>query len=360
MRGKIPAQPSLLALVSVDSLVPSDHPLRRIKPLAEEALRELSPTFDKMYAEHGRPSVPPERVLKTLLMALFSVRSERAFCEQLRYNMLFRWFLDMDMTDQPFVPTVFTHNRARLMSHDVATAFLGEIVRMARSRRLLSEEHFSVDGTLIEAWASMKSFRRKDDDDHDNNGFGTFQGEKRSNDTHESKTDPQARLIRKGRGKEAKLAYMGHALIENRNGLVVDFDVTPATGTAEREAAVRMIERQRRQRGAGKPRRITVAADKAYDSKAFVQACRAARATPHVAQFVTSRRRSNVDGRTTRHPGYAMSTRARRLIEKVFGWMKGFGGIRRTRFRGLDRTSLTTKFVAAAYNILRIANLTTA
>lgn len=293
MRGKIPAQPSLLALISVDSLVPCDHPLRRIKPLAEEALRELSPTFDKMYAEHGRPSVPPERLLKaTSLMALFSVRSERAFCEQLRYNMLFRWFLDM--TYPQFVPTVFTHNRARLTSHDVATAFLGEIVRMARSRRLLSEEHFSVDGTLIEAWASMESFRRKDDD-HDNNGFGSFQGEKRSDDTHESKTDPQARLIRKGRGKEAKLAYMGHALIENRNGLLVDFDVTPATGTAEREAAVRMIERRRRERGAGQRRRITVVADKAYDSKAFVQACRAARATPHVAQIVTSRRRSNVD-----------------------------------------------------------------
>lgn len=361
MRGKIPAQPSLLALVSLESLVPERHPLRQLKPLAEEALGRLSPTFDAMYAEDGRPSVPPERLLKaTLLMALFSVRSERALCEQLRYNMLFRWFLDMDMTDEPFVPTVFTHNRARLMEHDVATLFLGEIVQMARERHLLSEEHFSVDGTLIEAWASMKSFRRKDDDGGDNNGFGDFKGEKRSNDTHESKTDSDARLIRKGRGKEAKLAFMAHALMENRNGLITDCEVTHATGTAEREAAIAMLERHRQRKlwGKGKPRRITVAADKAYDSKDFVANCRRLRVTPHVAQFIAGRRGSNVDGRTTRHAGYDMSTRARRLIEKIFGWMKEVGGARRSRYRGLGRTALGVKFVASAFNLLRIANLT--
>ena len=358
MRGKPEAQPSMLALISMDSLIPERHPLRQIKPLAEEALRDLSPIFDAMYAANGRPSIPPETLLKaTLLMAFFSVRSERAFCEQLRFNMLFRWFLDMDMISEPFVPTVFTHNRERLLRHDVARAFLGEVVRLARSRRLLSEEHFSVDGTLIESWASMKSFRRKDDDSGDNNGFGSFQGETRSNDTHASRTDPDARLFRKGRGKEAKLAYMAHAMIENRNGLLVDFEVTHATGFAEREAALTMLRRMRGTKTTKNPRRITLAADKAYDTRAFVAACRELRVTPHVAQCITAHRGSAIDGRTTSHIGYDLSTRARRLAEKVFGWAKGIGGARRSRLKGLPRTSLATTFVAAAYNLLRIANL---
>ena len=366
MRGTDTFTASLFTMRELEDFVPLRHPLREIRETANAALEKLGPMFTAMYAAEvkgGRPSIAPEKLLRAMLLqVLYSVRSKRQLMEQVQYNLLFRWFIGLSMDDAVWVPTVFSKNRERLIEHDAVILFFNEVVAIAHQRGLLSGEHFSVDGTLIEAWAGHKSFVAKGDGQNGDGGCTAedFRGQRRSNDTHESKTDPQARLIRKGRGKEAKLAYMGHALIENRNGLVVDFDVTPATGTAEREAAVRMIERQRRQRGAGKPRRITVAADKAYDSKAFVQACRAARATPHVAQFVTSRRRSNVDGRTTRHPGYAMSTRARRLIEKVFGWMKGFGGIRRTRFRGLDRTSLTTKFVAAAYNILRIANLTTA
>lgn len=367
MRGKPNEQTSLLALVSIESLVPPDHPLRRVKPLADEALCDLSPVFDAMYSRVGRPSIPPEHLLKaTLLMALYSVRSERLFCEQLGYNMLFRWFLDMDMMDRPFDPTVFSHNRERMMAEDVAGKFLAAVVEAAGRRDLLSNDHFSVDGTLIEAAASFKSFTPKDEE-YDAKGFADFHGAQRKNDTHESKTDPEARLYRKSGGTEAKLSYMGHVLIENRNGLAVDFDVTQATGTAERDAGLTLADRARAAREArtrrnkrikqrkrdAKGRRITLAADKGYDTKDFVRSCREHRITPHVARKSTS----IVDGRTTRHPGYRASQTARLLTEKVFGWAKTIGGLRRTRFFGLPRTRAAALMAIAAFNILRISNL---
>ncbi len=357
MRGKTRSQTSMLALVSLDSLVPPRHPLRRVKPMVDGILKDLSPVFDSMYAEDGRPSVPPERLLKsTVLMALYSVRSERMFCEQLGYNMLFRWFLDMEMSEKVFAPTVFTKNRQRLMNHEVAELFLSATVEVGSKRGLLSSEHFSVDGTLIESWASMKSFRPKDDDDSDNNGFGDFKGTRRKNDTHESKTDPDAKLYKKGKGKEAKLSYMAHALMENRHGLLVDFELTEANGFAEREAAIEMLKRQRkrkRRRRGRKPRRITLGADAGYDAKNFVRQCRELRVTPHLAQ----KKHSAIDGRTTGRSGYAVSVRARRLIEKIFGWMKTTGAFRRTRFRGRPKTAFAAKLVAASYNLLRLSRL---
>lgn len=376
MRGKTDPQPSMLALVSLESLVPSDHPLRRIKPVTDRVLADLSPLFDEMYADSGRPSVPPEQLLKsTLLMALHSVRSERHFCEQLGYNMLFRWFLDMEMTTSPFDHSTFSKNRERLLEHDVARHFFDGVVAYARDHQLFSNDHFAVDGTMIEAWGSAKSFRPKDDNGGDNNGFADFKGTKRRNDTHESKTDPESRLWRKGRGREAKLSYMGHALMENRNGLLVDFDVSEASGTAERDAAVELVDAERKRRAKKqrkakkkqqqaqrrrnkKGRRMTLAADKGYDTRGFVRACRERQVTPHVAQYQHARRRSAIDGRTTHHPGYRVSQRARLLIEKIFGWMKTIGGFRRSRFRGRQRTRAAGLMVAAAYDLVRIANLT--
>lgn len=364
----------MLALVSLESMIPQEHPLRRIKPIVDEALRQLSPTFDAMYADGGRPSVPPERLLKAMvLMALYSVRSERLFCEQLGYNMLFRWFLDMGMTETAFVPTVFTHNRERLIDHEVGRKFFTAVVEHARGKGWLSSDHFSVDGTLIEAWASTKSFRPKDEVAGDNNGYADFKGTKRSNDTHESKTDPESRLYRKGRGREAKLSYMAHTLMENRSGLLVGAEVTQASGTAEPTAAITLIDRERARRekkakkakktsrkakkAARRGRRMTVAADKGYDTRAFVRACRDRNVTPHVAQNQHARRSSAVDERTTRHPGYRASTVARRLVEKPFGWAKSTGGLRRSRFRGLKRTAEASLIVFSTYNLVRIAKL---
>lgn len=347
----------MLALVSMEGLIPQRHPIREVKRIADAVLKELSPRLDQLYAQEGRPSIPPERLLKAMVaIALFSVRSERMFCEQLGYNMMFRWFLDMDMVERPFDPTTFTHNRDRLLNQDVAREFLLRIVDYARKHRLASDEHFSVDGTLIEAWASMKSFRPKDDDSGDNNGFGDFKGTKRSNDTHESKTDPDAKLFRKGRGRESKLSYVGNVLMENRNGLVVDVDLAKATGTAERDGALTMLRRLPK-RTSAKPRRITLGGDKAFDTADFVRGCRELRVTPHVAQNITTHRGSRIDARSTRHVGYSMSQRARMLIEKVFGWGKTAGGIRRSRFRGQARTSALFTFAAAAYDLLRIARM---
>ncbi len=367
MRGKSNEQTSMLALVSMESLIPKDHPLRRVKPLADEALQELSPLFDAMYASVGRPSIPPEHLLKaSLLMALFSVRSERMFCEQLGYNMLFRWFLDMEMVDTAFDPTVFSHNRKRLLERDVAGRFLATVVEGARKRGLMSSEHFAVDGTLIEAAASFKSFQPKGED-YDAKGFADFHGTQRKNDTHESKTDPEAKLYRKSKGREAKLSYMGHVLTENRNGLIVDFEVTQATGTAERDAAIALAERvqaarearrrrtrKRREKKQSKRRpRMTLAADKGYDTKDFIRRCRDRGITPHVAR----KDNSIVDGRTTRHRGYRLSQIKRLLTEKVFGWKKTVGGFRRTPFIGLQRTRAAALMVAAAYDLLRISNI---
>jgi transposase len=347
----------MLALVSLESLVPADHPLRRLKPLADAALKRMSPEFDRMYAEGGRPSVPPERLLKAMmLIALFSVRSERMFCEQLGYNMLFRWFLDMDMVEAPFDATTFTHNRERLMEHDAAGRFFQDIVEQARAANLLSSDHFSVDGTLIESWASMKSFRKKDDDSDDNNRFGGFKGETRTNDTHESKTDPDAKLIRKGRGREAKLAYMGHALMENRNGLVVGFKVTEANGYAERDAALDLLKAERERRSGTVGRRLTVGADRGYAARNFLEGCRELRVTPHVAEY-DDPKRNRLDSRTKGHPGYSLSGRARMLIEKVFGWIKPVGGLRRSRLRGRAKTAFAAVLTVATYNLLRLAKL---
>jgi transposase len=360
MRGRQNQQTSMLSIVSPEQRVPEKHPLRQIKAMADEALKELSPLLDAMYSVEGRPSIPPERLLKaSLLMAFYTVRSERLFCEQLGYNLLFRWFLDMDMTEASFDHSTFSRNRERLLKHDLAGAFFAEIVQQARRARLMSDDHFTVDGTLIEAWASLKSFRRKDGSDQqsppDDPGNPTvnFHGEKRSNETHESTTDPESRLARKGNGKEAKLSYAGHALMENRNGLLADIRISEANGRAEPQTALEML--------ANVPTkgRITAAGDKGYDTAGFVDGCRAMNVTPQVAQN-TSRRRSAIDGRTTRHAGYAISQRIRKRVEEIFGWMKGTGGLRRTRYRGRDRTQLAAYLVGAAFNLLRMAKLAAA
>ena len=359
MRGRKDPQVTMLAFVDLESRVPADHPLRTIKALADEALARLSPEFDRMYAAVGRPSIPPERLLKaSLLIALYTVRSERAFCEELEYNLLFRWFLDIDLVERSFDPTVFTKNRKRLLEHGVGQALFDEVVLEADQHGLLSDEHFTVDGTLIEAAASLKSFKPRDGDpppttDADpGNPSVDFHGERRSNATHQSTTDQESRLLRKGKGKEAKLVFMAHALMENRNGMLMDFQVTEATGTAERDAVPVLLD-QARERGFH-PK--TMGADKNYDTRECVEAMRKRRVTPHVAQN-TSGRSSAIDGRTTRHLGYALSQRARKRVEEIFGWMKTVGGFRRTRYRGLDRTGLAGYLVATAYNLVRMTKL---
>jgi transposase len=350
MRGREKKQATIFSTVSPEQRVPQDHPLRDIQLLADGALKALSPTFSRMYSKMGRPSIPPERLLKSmLLIALYSIRSERQFCEQLDYNLLFRWFLDMDMDEPSFDPTSFGKNRERMMQHDVAGEFFNAVVAQAREAGLMSSEHFSVDGTLIEAWASMKSFRPKRDDDGDNNGWSDFKGDKRSNETHESKTDPDAKLFRKGAGHEAKLCFMGHALMENRNALLVGFDVSEANGTAERDTALGLLGRRRRKR------RITLGADRGYDVRGFAGALRARNVTPHIAQC--THRRPATDARTTRHPGYAISIGSRRQIEKVLGWLKCVAGLERTRLRGREPTAFLGKIAASTYNLLRMANL---
>lgn len=319
MRGESSNQSSMICLVSPESSVPSDHPIRAIKQLADTALRTRSAVFDQMYATTGRPSVPPERLLKgQLLIALYSIRSERQLCEQLQYNLLFRWFLDIDMLQTAFDASTYSRNRDRLMKHDLAAAFFRP--------------------------------RDEDPDDHDHNGWGDFRGERRSNETHGSKTDPDARLMRKGNGQPSKLSYMGHVLVENRNGLLVDLRVSTATGKAEREVASEMLADHER------PARTTLGADRAYDTRDFVDECRELGVTPHVAQNTTNRR-SAIDARTTRHVGYSISQRLRMRIEQVFGWGKTIGGLRRTRLRGLARTQFGTYLIGAAYNLLRITNL---
>lgn len=348
----------MLTTVSPESAVPKTHPLRQVKAMTDDLLRGLSPTFDAMYSSVGRPSIPPERLLKaSLLMALYSVRSERLFVEQLGYNLLFRWFLDMGLDEDVFDASTFSKNRARLMEYDVAGEFFRAVVERARKGGLMSSEHFTVDGTLIEAMASLKSFKSKDRDDDEPKGGGRnalvdFKGEKRSNETHESTTDPESRLYRKGFAHEAKLYFSGHALMENRNGLLVDVKIALADGFAERETALELVE------GVAKEHQITVAADKAYDTKGFVAGLRALNATPHVAQQMRANRRSAIDRRTTRHPGYAVSQVVRKRVEEIFGWFKTVGGLRRTRFRGVARTQLAAYLVGAAYNLLRTTRLT--
>ena len=351
----------MFSVVSPEKRVPADHPLRRIKTMVEVILAGLSTTFDAMYSSTGRPSIPPERLLKSqILIALYSVRSDRFFCEQLDYNLLFRWFLDMNVDEPTFDASSFSRNRDRLLEHDVARKFFAAVVEQARAAHLMSHDHFTVDGTLIEAWASLKSFRKKDEKakdqkppDDPGNPTVDFRGEKRSNETHASTTDSESRLARK-KGKESKLSFSAHALMENRNGLIVDFRVDQADGFAERRNALTMLRDS-----VLKERRITVAGDKGYDIAEFVADCRDLGVTPHIAQTSDPRRRSAIDARTTRHPGYAVSQRKRKLVEEIFGWMKTVGGFRRTRFKGKARTQLAAHLVAAAYNLLRVAKLTT-
>lgn len=360
MRGTDAKQSSMLCLVSPETAVPAKHPLRRVKALADEALRELSPMFDRMYSAMGRPSIPPERLLKaSLLMAFYTVRSERLFCEQLGYNLLFRWFLDMDMVEEPFDHSSFSRNRERLIAHDVAKAFFGSVVASARRAKLMSDEHFTVDGTLIESWASLKSFKAKGEaerpsnpPDDPGNPSVDFHGEKRSNETHESTTDSEARLMRKSRGTTAKLCFSAHSLMENRNGLLVDFRVAEANGRAEREVALAMMDDE-----LPGTRRVTLGADKGYDTRDFVAQCRERNVTPHVARNEYERRRSAIDKRTSARAGYSVSQRIRKRVEEIFGWMKTVGNFRRTRFKGIARTQLAGYFVASAYNLLRIARL---
>jgi transposase len=361
MRGTQDRQSSMLAVFSMASRVPSDHPLRPIKKLADGRLVELSAVFNRMYSQVGRPSIAPERILKSLLLiALYSVRSERQFCEQLGYNLLFRWFLDMELEEESFDATVFSKNRDRLMEHEVGRLFFDAVVRQAQAAKLMSDEHFTVDGTLIEAWASLKSFRPKQEDQPGDKNQGDpgnrwvdFHGEKRSNETHESKTDPESLLARKGPGKEAKLCYGAHALMENRNGLLVDLKVTQATGTAEREAAEEMIKRQRRKGVRVK----SLGADKNYDTHGFVDFLRGRKIVPHEAANTGRKGGSAIDGRTTRHQSYTISQRIRKRIEEIFGWTKTVGGFRKTRYRGTERTQLAAWWVGAAYNLVRMAKL---
>jgi transposase len=361
MRGFSDSQPMMIAYISLEKRVPKEHPLRKIKFMADRELKALSRVFDKMYSPTGRPSIPPERVLKSmLLMAFFSVRSERQFCEQLGYNLLFRWFLDMELTDESFDFSVFSKNRERLLEHEVGRLFFDAVVRQARQTGLTSDDHFTVDGTLLEAWASLKSFRpreedpsKRPDDGDSGNPTVNFHGEKRSNATHESTSDPESRLLRKGPGQTAKLCYGAHALMDNRHGLLVDFRITSATGTAEVEAAEAMLKRQARKRIY--PR--TLGGDKGYDRRRFVAMLRGRRITPHVAENWGRRGGSAIDGRTTRHLGYQLSQRARKRVEEIFGWIKTIGGFRRTRYKGVLRTQLAGWFVGAAYNLLRMAKL---
>jgi transposase len=361
MRGLDYQQSSAFSYVSPEQRVPASHPLRPIRRLMDAALANLSPIFEQIYSTTGRPSMAPEKLLRALLLQLlYSIRSERMLMEQLQYNLLFRWFVAMDLDEEVWVPTVYSKNRDRLLAGDVARVLFSEVLDQARAEDLLSDEHFSVDGTLIEAWASQKSFRRKDasasvDKDKDDAGNPTvdFHGEIRSNDTHQSSTDPDARLARKSGGHEAKLAYCGNVLIENRNGLVVDAELMLCSGTAEREAAKMMLG------SLPGSAAVTVGADKGYDTQDFVKDLREMNVRPHVAQNLKRRGGSAIDGRTVRHMGYKISQMKRKRIEEVFGWLKTVALLRKTRHRGLLRVGWVFSFAATAYNLVRMRNLLT-
>jgi transposase len=356
MRGDDPQQAAMFSDISPEERVPQDHPLRTIRVLVDAVLKALSPQCDRLYSDTGRPSIAPEKLLRALLLqVLYTIRSERLLMEQLNYNLLFRWFVGLNMDDPIWDASTFSKNRERLLEGDVAHAFFDRVLAQARERTLLSDEHFTVDGTLIEAWAGQKSFKRRDvvspsPPDDPGNPSIDFRGERRTNATHASTTDPEARLYKKAKGQEAKLAYLGHVLMENRHGLVVDTRVTQATGTAEREAAVAMAE------AISGPQRATLGADKNYDTRDFVHELRELRVTPHVAQHTTGRS-SAIDGRTTRHPGYTVSQRKRKCVEEIFGWMKTIGLLRKTRYRGAARIGWMFTFAAAVYNLVRMRTL---
>ncbi len=342
---------------SLEERIPASHALRPIRLMVDEALQGLSMQFAKLYAPMGRPSIAPEKMLRALLlMVLYSVRSERRLVEEVNYNLLYRWFVGMGMDEPVWDATTFSKNRERFIDGEVARCFFDQVLTQARAKKLVSEDHFSVDGTLIEAWASLKSFQRKDDSepkppaDDPGNPTVDFRGEKRRNDTHESTTDPDARLARKSSGQESRMAYCGNAMIENRHGLVVDVELLQANGTAERDAALMMAERIP---GEG---RVTLAADKGYDTREFVAELRGMNVTPHVAQHQNNRR-SAIDGRTVRHEGYRISQRRRKVIEEVFGWLKTIGGQRKTRYRGIWRVGWIFTLASAAYNLVRMRTL---
>jgi len=358
MRGQDTQQSSMFSYLSPEERVPSNHPLRPIRQIVDTSLQSLSAAFDEMYSAVGRPSIAPEKLLRALLLQIFySIRSERLLMEQLHYNLLFRWFVGLNMDEAVWVPTVYSKNRDRLLESDIARKFFALVLAQAREASLLSDEHFSVDGTLIEAWASLKSFQRKDGnappptDDDPGNPTIDFHGEERRNDTHESTTDPDARLARKSKGHESKLAYCGNLIVENRNGLVVDTELLQCNGTAERDAALVMAERL------DGTHPVTLGADKGYDTKDFVREMRGMKVTPHVSQNVKRSGGSAIDRRTTRHPGYEVSQRKRKRIEEVFGWMKTVGMLRKTRHRGIFKVGWVFTFVAAAYNLVRMRKL---
>ena len=354
MRGSSDRQLAMLSTVSTEDLIPSDHPIRRIRVVVDAVLAELDGVFDGMYSRSGRRSVPPEILLKsTVLMAMYSIRSERAFCERLNYDLLFKWFLDMRIDQPAFDATTFSKNRQRLLEHEVADQFFEAVVRLAKLRRYVSSDHFSVDGTVLEAWASHKSFKPKDGPPSEppagRNSELSWHGQQRKNDTHASTTDPDARLFRKSNNTAATLCYAGHLLMEKRSALIVDAELTIADGYAERATALEMLGRLPK-RG----RRRTVAADKAYDTKGFVGQARELGFTPHVAQ---NARTSAIDGRTTRHAGHSISQRIRKRIEEPFGWTKTVGGGHQLRYRGRDRNRAWFKITTAVYNVIRITAL---
>jgi transposase len=348
----------MFSYLSPEERVPADHPLRAIRQMTDQILSQLAPLFTVMYSQIGRPSIPPEKVLRALLLqVLYTVRSERMLMEQLQYNLLFRWFVGLNMDEGVWDVTVFTKNRERLLKADVAKRFFELVLKQAQALDLMSDEHFTVDGTLLEACAGLKSFKRvngaeEPPPDDPGNPTVDFHGEKRSNQTHQSTTDPDAMLAKKGAGKEAKLSFSGHVLMENRHGLVAEVEVLQANGTAERDAALVMIEK------IPGDQQVTVGADKAYDTKDFVAEARNMNATPHVAQN-NKGRKSAIDGRTTRHPGYAISQQKRKRVEEIFGWMKTVGGMRKLRHRGLQLVGWMFTFAAATYNLIRIRNLAT-
>ena len=355
MRGLDQRSGDLFSYVDMEARVPARHPLRSIRSIVNDGLASLDAEFDKLYADIGRDSIPPERLLRAaLLQAFFSIRSERLLMEQLDYNLLYRWFVGLGVDDAVWNHSVFSKNRDRLLEADVAAKFLAAVLAHPKVKPLLSDEHFSVDGTLIEAWASMKSLRARDGGDEPpsggRNGERDFHGEKRSNDTHASTTDPEAKLYKKGKGKEAKLCFMGHALMENRHGLVVRAEATEANGVAERKAALEMIDGH----APGTCNQLTLGADKAYDAREFVADLRQKCVTPHVAQKARS---SAIDGRTTRHAGYAVSQRKRKLVEEAFGWAKTIAGCAKVKVRGLARVGFHFTLTMAAYNLIRLPKL---
>jgi len=356
MRGQDNQQSDMFSYLSPEQRVRQDHPLRAIRAMADLALWSMSSRFDEMYSQTGRPSIPPEKLLRAqLLQMLYSIRSERLLMEEIDYSVLFRWFVGMNMDEPVWDVTVFTKNRDRLLDGDVAREFLCEVVKQAQEKKLTSDEHFTVDGTLVEAWASLKSFQRRDGKnpppDDPGNPTVDFHGEPRSNQTHESTTDADALLARKGNGKEAKLSYNGNLLVENRNGLIITTELFQANGTAERDAALVMLEQLPGNK------RVTVGADKAYDTKDFVAECRNLKVTPHVAQNVKRPGGSAIDERTTRHDGYAVSQKKRKRIEESFGWLKTIALMRKVRHRGIHKVGWVFTFAAAAYNLVRMRNL---